>query len=75
MAQLKKLQATLAGKTNKTAQPATCLLVLILSVALVMAPNLRISQPTESELMNVEQDALNEKTVPPIAGMNHVFSF
>lgn len=56
MAQLKKLQAALAGKNTKTAQPATCLLVLILSVALVMAPNLRLSQTPEIE--NVDQDAV-----------------
>uniref|UniRef100_A0A2A4JP44 BZIP domain-containing protein n=1 Tax=Heliothis virescens TaxID=7102 RepID=A0A2A4JP44_HELVI len=44
-AQLKRLQNVLtgvtSGSTNKTAQPATCLLVLLLSVALVALPSMR----------------------------------
>lgn len=38
--QLKRLQ-TLIQKGNKSAQPATCLMVLLLSLALVALPNLR----------------------------------
>ncbi|KAJ8718540.1 hypothetical protein PYW08_002777 [Mythimna loreyi] len=44
-AQLKRLQNVLTGvtggSTNKSAQPATCLLVLLLSVALVALPSMR----------------------------------
>ncbi|XP_068622667.1 uncharacterized protein [Battus philenor] len=44
-AQLKRLQSVLSGVTNgtsgKSAQPATCLLVLLLSVALVALPSVR----------------------------------
>lgn len=39
--QLRRLQAAVARGTAQTAQPATCLMVLVLSLALVMAPNLR----------------------------------
>ncbi|XP_028043461.1 uncharacterized protein LOC114252958 [Bombyx mandarina] len=48
-AQLKRLQNVLKGasgsSTNKSAQPATCLLVLLLSVALVALPSLRDEAP------------------------------
>ncbi|GBP34451.1 Cyclic AMP-responsive element-binding protein 3-like protein 3 [Eumeta japonica] len=53
-AQLKRLQSVLTGVTtgtgntgggNKSAQPATCLLVLLLSVALVALPSLRDEPP------------------------------
>ncbi|CAH2049245.1 unnamed protein product, partial [Iphiclides podalirius] len=44
-AQLKRLQSVLTGVTNgpsgKSAQPATCLLVLLMSVALVALPSMR----------------------------------
>lgn len=42
--QMKKMQMLLAKGTNKTAQPATCLMVLLLSMALVAAPNLRLGK-------------------------------
>lgn len=67
MAQLKKLQMTLARTTTKTAQPATCLMVIMLSVALVMAPNLRLTQNSENEV--TEQDiSVPEQNLIPIAG-------
>ncbi|KAL0271832.1 UNVERIFIED_CONTAM: hypothetical protein PYX00_008802 [Menopon gallinae] len=65
MAQLKKLQITLARSTTKTAQPATCLMVLLLSVALVMAPNLRLNQNSDNEMS--EQD-IPDSSLTPIAG-------
>lgn len=51
-AQLKRLQSVLTGVTSgggsgKSAQPATCLLVLLLSVALVALPSMR-EEPLES---------------------------
>lgn len=60
---------TLARTTTKTAQPATCLMVIMLSVALVMAPNLRLTQNNDSEV--AEQDiATSDQTLSPIAGTN-----
>lgn len=45
MSKMKKLQMLLnkAG-SNKTAQPATCLMILILSLSLVALPNLKLSK-------------------------------
>uniref|UniRef100_A0A0A9WPS8 Cyclic AMP-responsive element-binding protein 3-like protein 4 n=1 Tax=Lygus hesperus TaxID=30085 RepID=A0A0A9WPS8_LYGHE len=42
-AQLRRLQAVIArsGNNGSQAQPATCLMVLVLSLALIMAPNFR----------------------------------
>lgn len=42
-AQIRKLQASLARCSGQTAQPSTCLLVLIMSLALVLAPTLKNS--------------------------------
>lgn len=44
MNQMKKMQMLLTKGTSKTAQPATCLMVLLLSMALVAAPNLRLGK-------------------------------
>ncbi|KAK6631434.1 hypothetical protein RUM44_005961 [Polyplax serrata] len=65
MTQLKKLQLTLAKTTTKTAQPATCLMVIMLSVALIMAPSLRITQNNENEMGDQE---VSDNTVQPVAG-------
>lgn len=57
--QMKKLQNLLTKGTNKTAQPATCLMVLLLSMALVAVPNLKLGQNTkEVELADAVQDAV-----------------
>lgn len=68
MTQLKKLQLTLAKTTTKTAQPATCLMVIMLSVALIMAPSLRITQNNENEMGDQE---VSDNTVQPVAGELH----
>ena len=65
MTQVKKLQLTLAKTTTKTAQPATCLMVIMLSVALIMAPNLRITQNNENDIGDQE---VSDKTLQPVAG-------
>jgi len=65
--QLKKLQNTLAKTTTKTAQPATCLMVLMLSVALIMAPNLRLTQNTESEIPETD-NSVTENNLSPVKG-------
>lgn len=46
LSKMKKLQTLLAKSTGKTAQPATCLLILLMSVALVTLPNLKLSKET-----------------------------
>lgn len=68
--QLKKLQSVLAYGTAKTAQPATCLMVLLLSMALVMAPNLRLNQssPSNSDSQKDQDLSHPEDKVTPLAG-------
>lgn len=58
--QVKKLQAMLTKGTNKTAKPATCLMVLLLSLALVAVPNLKLGQSAkDTELAELAlQDGL-----------------
>lgn len=58
-AQVRKLQASLAKCANQTAQPSTCLLVLIMSLALVLAPTMRNS-PLNSENNEDEGISLTE---------------
>lgn len=63
--QLKRLQ-TLIQKGNKSAQPATCLMVLLLSLALVLVPSLR--PPSNN---NSNNDLTQEQEQPekmPLAG-------
>lgn len=69
--QVKKLQAMLTksgmtGNGNKTTQPATCLMVLLLSLALVAAPNLKLgqnSQDTDLTEALQEQQQQNRRTL------------
>ncbi|XP_049836167.1 uncharacterized protein LOC126281333 [Schistocerca gregaria] len=42
--QLRRLQALVTRSSVKTVQPATCLMVLMMSMALIMAPSLRLGQ-------------------------------
>uniref|UniRef100_A0A1B0CC31 Putative creb/atf family transcription factor n=1 Tax=Lutzomyia longipalpis TaxID=7200 RepID=A0A1B0CC31_LUTLO len=59
--QMKKLQALLSKGTN-TAQPATCLMVLLLSMALIAAPNLKLGKSIkETELAEAIQDNVIEQ--------------
>ncbi|GAB0092314.1 hypothetical protein DMENIID0001_073040 [Sergentomyia squamirostris] len=59
--QMKKLQALLSKGTN-TAQPATCLMVLLLSMALIAAPNLKLGKSfKETELAEAIQDSVAEQ--------------
>lgn len=62
--QLKRLQA-LIQKGNKSAQPATCLMVLLLSLALVALPNLPHSNNNNNDLTQEQEQP--EKT--PLTGM------
>lgn len=44
MSKMKKLQNLLTKSTGKSAQPATCLMILLLSISLVALPNLRLNK-------------------------------
>lgn len=44
MSKMKKLQTLLTKSTGKTAQPATCLMILMLSMALVALPNVKLNK-------------------------------
>lgn len=46
MSKMKKLQTLLTKTSGKTAQPATCLMILLLSMALVAVPNLKLNKDT-----------------------------
>ncbi|XP_046623543.1 cyclic AMP-responsive element-binding protein 3-like protein 1 [Neodiprion virginianus] len=63
--QLKRLQ-TLIQNSNKSAQPATCLMVLLLSLALVAVPNLRPHSSANSNELAQEQE--QSEKMPPLAG-------
>uniref|UniRef100_A0A1B6CCH6 BZIP domain-containing protein n=1 Tax=Clastoptera arizonana TaxID=38151 RepID=A0A1B6CCH6_9HEMI len=66
--QLRRLQAAVARGTAQTAQPATCLMVLVLSLALVMAPNLR------SRAIN-NKDLEIPESKNPLAGRSRTLLF
>lgn len=52
-AALKRLQGAITP-SGTTAQPATCLLVLMMSLALIAAPNLRPTVTDEKDVMSIE---------------------
>lgn len=69
MSQMKKIQSLLTKGTGKTTQPATCLMVLLLSIALVAVPNLNLGGTHQQqniqdsiEMAELLQDAAQEKT-------------
>lgn len=60
MSQMKKMQNLLTRGGSKTAQPATCLMVLLLSMALIAAPNMKFGQDQNAvavkEMLNMEEN-------------------
>ncbi|XP_015125069.1 cyclic AMP-responsive element-binding protein 3-like protein 1 [Diachasma alloeum] len=70
--QLKRLQA-LIQKGNKSAQPATCLMVLLLSLALVAVPNLRPHSSNNTSELAREQE--QPEKMPPLAGRSRSLLF
>lgn len=57
---MKKLQLLLSKGTNKTAQPATCLMVLLLSMVLIAVPNIKLGQNVkETEIEDAIADTLS----------------
>ncbi|XP_076160520.1 uncharacterized protein LOC143143303 isoform X2 [Ptiloglossa arizonensis] len=69
--QLKRLH-TLLQKGNKSAQPATCLMVLLLSLALVAVPNLRPHSNSNNELT---QEQEQPEKMPPLAGRSRTLLY
>lgn len=51
MSKMKKLQTLLTKSTGKTAQPATCLMILLLSMALVALPNVKLGKQNAKDLV------------------------
>ncbi|KAK0173948.1 hypothetical protein PV328_007082 [Microctonus aethiopoides] len=70
--QVKRLQA-LIQKSNKSAQPATCLMVLLLSFALVAVPNLRPHSNNNSNELTREQE--QPEKMAPLAGRSRSLLF
>ncbi|XP_014601282.1 PREDICTED: cyclic AMP response element-binding protein A-like [Polistes canadensis] len=69
--QLKRLH-TLIQKSNKSAQPATCLMVLLLSLALVAVPNLR---PHSNSNNDIAKEQEQPEKMPPLAGRSRALLY
>jgi cyclic AMP-responsive element-binding protein 3 len=65
MSKMKKLQTLLTKSTGKSAQPATCLMILLLSMALVAVPNLNLNKDTinAAELATAFGDQQNRRNL------------
>lgn len=62
MNQMKKMQTLLTKGGNKSVQPATCLMVLLMSMALIAAPNMKFKQDS-SEVAQIEEEInVNQQT-------------
>ncbi|XP_058824375.1 uncharacterized protein LOC131685035 isoform X2 [Topomyia yanbarensis] len=77
MSQMKKIQSLLTKGTGKTTQPATCLMVLLLSMALVAVPNLNLGGSHQQqniqdsiEMAELLQDTAIDKTQVQTAAQN-----
>lgn len=49
--QMKKMQSLLTKGGNKSVQPATCLMVLLMSMALIAAPNMKLNKDSNDSAM------------------------
>lgn len=65
LSKMKKLQTLLTKSTGKSAQPATCLMILLLSMALVALPNLNLNKDTinASDLATAFGDQQNRRNL------------
>lgn len=65
LSKMKKLQALLTKSTGKSAQPSTCLMILLLSMALVALPNLKLNKDTinASEIATAFGDQQNRRNL------------
>uniref|UniRef100_A0A182LYJ4 BZIP domain-containing protein n=1 Tax=Anopheles culicifacies TaxID=139723 RepID=A0A182LYJ4_9DIPT len=68
VSQMKRIQSLLTKGTNKTTQPATCLMVLLISMALVAVPNLKLGNTATQqniqdsiEMSELMQEVANDK--------------
>uniref|UniRef100_A0A182VVQ7 BZIP domain-containing protein n=1 Tax=Anopheles minimus TaxID=112268 RepID=A0A182VVQ7_9DIPT len=68
VSQMKRIQSLLTKGTSKTTQPATCLMVLLISMALVAVPNLKLGNTATQqniqdsiEMSELMQDVTNDK--------------
>uniref|UniRef100_A0A182JRL0 BZIP domain-containing protein n=1 Tax=Anopheles christyi TaxID=43041 RepID=A0A182JRL0_9DIPT len=68
VSQMKRIQSLLTKGTSKTTQPATCLMVLLISMALVAVPNLKLGNTATQqniqdsiEMSELMQDPANDK--------------
>uniref|UniRef100_A0AAG5CZV8 BZIP domain-containing protein n=1 Tax=Anopheles atroparvus TaxID=41427 RepID=A0AAG5CZV8_ANOAO len=68
VSQMKRIQSLLTKGTSKTTQPATCLMVLLISMALVAVPNLKLGNtPAQQniqdsiEMAELRQEPANDK--------------
>ncbi|XP_070542277.1 cyclic AMP-responsive element-binding protein 3-like protein 4 isoform X2 [Ptychodera flava] len=67
--QLKKLQTLITRTSTKTTQTSTCVMVLLVSFALLIVPSynpFKSSQPAAYEPTGVVTRTLKENTVPPV---------
>ena len=58
--QLHRLRSLLSRNSSKAVQPATCMMVLLLSLALVMVPNLRPNTSLEEQELSAANTALSQ---------------
>ncbi|KAG5673836.1 hypothetical protein PVAND_003850 [Polypedilum vanderplanki] len=63
MSKMKKLQTLLTKSTGKTAQPATCLMILLLSMALVAVPNLKLGKQSAQDLVTAFGEQQNRRNL------------
>ncbi|XP_053659611.1 uncharacterized protein LOC128708657 [Anopheles marshallii] len=68
VSQMKRIQSLLTKGTSKTTQPATCLMVLLISMALVAVPNLKLGNTATQqniqdsiEMSELMQEVANDK--------------
>ncbi|XP_059485401.1 cyclic AMP-responsive element-binding protein 3-like protein 2 [Neocloeon triangulifer] len=78
--QIRRLQALVAQGTSgggRPVQPATCLMVLLLSLALVVVPNMRPNQNSTSTAVDeATSDLLSGgEKLPPVAGRSRTLLF
>jgi hypothetical protein len=76
--QIRRLQALVAQGTSgsRPVQPATCLMVLLLSLALVVVPNLRPNQSgTAVDEPNTDLLSSSSEKLPPVAGRSRTLLF
>jgi len=79
VSQMKKMQALLTKGTDKITHPTTCLMVLLMSLALITAPNLNLSQNDKElvldELSSTQNVAIQNRNLLSNIKSNAIESF